>query len=139
MIKENYLYFAEQRVETGNSAAVGAQKGGGGGIPGCDPEAALLPVSSYLGLDIATNTVSLKFKSANGHTNNTIIALTCDTANIKKVIEASTKIMNSYPHASGFVVFADAESLSDKKPEFHPLLEGLVTDVAITDGHICGT
>ena len=47
--------------------------------------------------------------------------------------------MNSYPHASGFVVFADAESLSDKKPEFHPLLEGLVTDVAITDAHICGT
>ena len=140
MIKENYLYFAESTVETGitsGGTVEGANFAGNGGRVGCDPEAALLPVSSFLGLDIATNTVTLKFKSAAGYATTTSVALTCATANIKKVIEASNKIMNSYPHASGFVVFADAETKTNKKPQFHPLLEGLVTDVSIGDSVSC--
>ena len=70
MIKENYLYFAESTVETGitgGGTQAGANFAGNGGVVGCDPEAALLPVSSFLGLDIATNTVTLKFKSAAGY------------------------------------------------------------------------
>lgn len=146
MIKENYLYFAESTVETGitgGGTQAGANFAGNGGVVGCDPEAALLPVSSFLGLDIATNTVTLKFKSAAGYATTTSVALTCATANIKKVIEASNKIMNSYPHASGFIVFADAEVVVDsngaavKKSQFHPLLEGLVTGVSMGDSVSC--
>ena len=62
---------------------------------------------------------------------------------VKKVIEACNKIMNSYPHASGFIVFADAEVVVDsngaavKKSRFHPLLEGLVTGVSMGDSVSC--
>jgi len=142
--KENYLYFAESTVKTGNDQVGGgfdgARRGGGGGIPGCDPEAALLPVRSFLGFDIGSDAIVLKFKSGNSLANNTVVTLSCNIANVRKVIQACTKIMNSYPHATGFIVVADAETIGNtKKAEYHPLFEGLVTGVSITDGHACGS
>ena len=36
-----------------------------------------------------------------------------------------------------YLVATDAETKTNKKPQFHPLLEGLVTDVSIGDSVSC--
>ena len=135
--KENYLYFAESVVETGNTAAAGAKAARDGGVPGCDPEGVLLPVRSYLGLDIGTNAIAYRFESANARDEITQVVLTCEEVDYKEVIFAMSKIMNSYPHSSGFIVVADSETASGT--EYHSLLRGKVTGVSIIDSYVCGS
>ena len=119
----NYLYFAEVLVE--DSAA--------------NPEALLLPASSYLGADPVNSTsCNLFFKSADGtQATREVITLTyATTANgggFKRVIKALTQALNAHP-ADGFVVFADQESGTavSKSSEYSKLLNGMgVTTVAI--------
>jgi hypothetical protein len=124
---ENYLYFAETPCQTG------------GAVTGCDPEAALLPVSSYLGCDTDTTSTLFKFMSCNGTSGTTTITLSHAAGNNKFVIDAMMRIMNSYPHATGFIVAADSEvtTAGSKKAEYHPLFRGKVTGVAIVDSRSC--
>lgn len=125
---ENYLYFAEDPVETG------------GANSGCDPESALLPVSSYLGCDPSgTGSTAFKFMSCNGTSGVTTITLSHGTNENKSIIDSLMRIMNSYPHTSGYIIVADSEVIgSTKKAEYHPMFRGKVTSVAITDTKSCG-
>ena len=59
---ENYLYFAEAAVETGGAT---------------NPEAMLIPASSYLGCDPESTTITIfKFKALDGTATIETIALT---------------------------------------------------------------
>ena len=128
----NYLYFAENLVETGGAS---------------NPEALLLPADSYLGADPAsTTTTSFFFKSVDGvPTAREVITIThATTANgggFKRMVRAMTLALNAnYPSNDGFIVFADEEAdtasitgAANKSTEYSKLLRGLgVTTVAIT-------
>jgi hypothetical protein len=128
----NYLYFAENLVETGMST---------------DPEAILVPADSYLGADpVSATQTKLFFKDAEGVTTiRTIVTLThantADGGGFKRVVRALSLALNAdYPSNDGFIVFADEEADTDsitgaanKSTEYSKLLNGLgVTTVAIT-------
>ena len=127
----NYLYFAEALVE--DSAA--------------NPEALLLPASSYLGANpVSATTTDFFFKSADGtQATREVIRLThnnlADGGGYKKMVRAMTLALNAnYPSNDGFIVFADEEAdtasitgAANKSTEYSKLLRGLgVTTVAIT-------
>ena len=122
----NYLYFAEALVE--DSAA--------------NPEALLLPASSYLGSNpVSATTTDFFFKSADGtQATREVIRLThnnlADGGGYKKMVRAMTLALNAnYPSNDGFIVFADEESGTavNKSTEYSVLLNDLnVTTVAIT-------
>ena len=96
----NYLYFAEDDVQTGGAS---------------NPEALLIPADHYLGSNpVSTTTADFFFKSVDGVQNaREIIRLTYfTTANgggYKKVNDAMCAAANASPHSSGFVVIADME------------------------------
>ena len=127
----NYLYFAENLVETGGAS---------------NPEALLLPADSYLGADPASaTTTTFYFKSVDGvPTAREAITIThANTANgggFKRMVRAMTLALNAnYPSNDGFIVFADEEAdtgsitgAANKSTEYSKLLNGLsVTTVAI--------
>jgi len=96
----NYLYFAEDDVQTGGAS---------------NPEALLIPANHYLGCDpISTTTADFIFKSVDGvQTAREVVRLTFfTTANgggYKRVCDAFTAASNASPNSSGFVVVADME------------------------------
>ena len=99
----NYLYFAENLVETGGA--------------GVDQEAFMVPASYYLGADpISATTTALYFKDPVRDNGNRIkVLLThANAANgggYKNVVRALGAAMNkSMPSNDGFVVFADEEA-----------------------------
>ena len=99
---ENYLYFAENLVETGGA--------------GADQEAFMVPASYYLGADpISATTTALYFKDPvrdNGDRIKVLLthANTANSGGYKNVVRALGAAMNkNTPTNGGFVVFADEE------------------------------
>ena len=99
---ENYLYFAENLVETGGA--------------GADQEAFMVPASYYLGADpISTTTTALYFKDPvrdNGDRIKVLLThgLLAAGGGYKNVVRALGAAMNkNKPSNDGFVVFADEE------------------------------
>ena len=99
---ENYLYFAENLVETGGA--------------GADQEAFMVPASYYLGADpISTTTTALYFKDPvrdNGDRIKVLLthANAANGGGYKNVVRALGAAMNkNTPTNGGFVVFADEE------------------------------
>jgi len=99
---ENYLYFAENLVETGGA--------------GADQEAFMVPASYYLGADpISATTTALYFKDPvrdNGDRIKVLLthANAANGGGYKNVVRALGAAMNkNTPSNDGFVVFADEE------------------------------
>lgn len=99
----NYLYFAENLVETGGA--------------GVDQEAFMVPASYYLGADpISATTTALYFKDPvrdNGDRIKVLLthANAANGGGYKNVVRALGAAMNkSMPSNDGFVVFADEEA-----------------------------
>ena len=100
---ENYLYFAENLVETGGA--------------GVDQEAVMVPASSFLGADpISTTTTALYFKDPvrdNGDRVKVLLthATAANGGGYKEVVRALGAAMNKNVRTNdGFVVFADEEA-----------------------------
>ena len=113
----NYLYFAEDPVETTN-------------------EAMMLPVSSYRGCDPGDGTTAFYFESVDGTASREAITLTHTAGKNKEVIAAMVAIMNTDPPANGMIVVADSEVIGTAPNEtksvvFHKQFRGLVTACAI--------
>ena len=111
---ENYLYFAEGVVETGEDGT---------------SEAICVPASNYMGADpTSTTTISFKFKNAygiKGRVHN--IKLTHDAGKTKEVIRAFMNGMHANPQHGGFVVMVDQETGTavNKDPFINPVFRGL--------------
>ena len=102
---ENYLYFAENLVETGGA--------------GADQEAFMVPASYYLGADpISATSTALYFKDPVRDNGNRIKVLLTHATGVsgakggyKNVVRALTAAMNRDNKGNGgFVVFADEEA-----------------------------
>jgi len=118
---ENYLYFAEEDVETGANAV---------------SEAITVPASSYLFADpesaILTN---FYFKSVLGSDYGMQkVALAHTSGKNKEVIKGVLACVNAGPKSGGFVIVANANVAAlTTGVEFSEALEGFVTGVAITE------
>tara|TARA_R100000329_G_scaffold96678_1_gene80146 strand:+ start:582 stop:938 length:357 start_codon:yes stop_codon:yes gene_type:complete len=112
--RQNYLYFAEDPVETTN-------------------EAMLLPVSSYRGCDPGDGTTGFFFESVDGTATREVITLTHTAGKNKQVINAMIEIMNgAHKNNDGFTVVADSELIGTTKAAvFHKAFKGIVTACAI--------
>ena len=113
----NFLYFAEDPVETTN-------------------EAIMVPVSSYNGCNpTATTTTEFFFDSVDGTPTREVVELTHGVNDGKHVIDAMARIMGTKPHSPGMIVVADAEIIAGaaNKPNsvFHKEFRGTVTGCAI--------
>jgi len=126
----NYLYFAEDDVQTGGTA---------------NPEAIMVPADSYLGSNpVSTTTADFFFKPVSGEvTTREVVRLTYSTTanggGYKRVNDAMCAMANAYPHSGGFVVVADSEvtasgsSATPKEAIYSDAFRGMgVTTVAIT-------
>lgn len=126
---ENYLYFAEADVETGDDGS---------------SEALCVPASSYIGADPGNGTTTLYFKNAMGdnaglHT----VELTHTAAKNKEVMKGVMACINAHPNKGGFINVANANAAAlTTGVQFNEALGGFVTAVSITDtetGGITGT
>ena len=126
---ENYLYFAEADVETGDDGS---------------SEALCVPASSYIGADPGDGTTTLYFKNAMGdnaglHT----VELTHTAAKNKEVMKGVMACINAHPNKGGFINVANANAAAlTTGVQFNEALGGFVTAVSITDtetGGITGT
>ena len=93
---ENYLYFAEADVETGDDGS---------------SEALCVPASSYIGADPGNGTTTLRFKNAMGdnagvHT----VVLTHTAGKNKEVMRGVMACVNAHPSDGGFIVVANANA-----------------------------
>ena len=126
----NYLYFAEDDVQTGGES---------------NPEAIMVPADSYLGSNpVSATTADFFFKPVSGEvTTREVIRLTysntADGGGYKKVVGAICAAANGYPHSGGFIVVADSEVTASgsadtpKEAIYSDLFRGMgVTTVAIT-------
>jgi len=124
---ENYLYFAEAVVETGDDGL---------------SEALLLPASSYIGADpTSTTTTRFRFAGADGDDENVaIVTLTHGAGNNKEVIRGVLNCINANTTHGGFVVVADMETGTavNKAPNVNPIFNGDVTNVTIDDSNTDG-
>ena len=120
-MQENYLYFAESAVTTGNSGT------------GTGQTAMMVPMSSYLSCDpISTTTTEFKFRGVGGRDRTETVTLTHTANKNKDVIVAFSEIINS-PSNGRMVIVADAEAIAAKKyAEYHLGFKGLVTGCAIS-------
>jgi hypothetical protein len=126
---ENYLYFAEADVETGDDGS---------------SEALCVPASSYIGADPGNGTTTLYFKNAMGdnaglHT----VELTHTAAKNKEVMKGVMACINAHPNKGGFINVANANAAAlTTGVQFNQALGGFVTAVSISDtetGGITGT
>ena len=117
---ENYLYFAEGVVETGEDGV---------------SEAICVPASNYMGADPASTTsVSFKFKNAYGLKGGVHdIKLDHTAGKTKEVIRAFMNAMHANPQHGGFVVMVDAETGTavNKDPFINPVFRGLGVTVPL--------
>ena len=126
----NYLYFAEDDVQTGGES---------------NPEAIMVPADSYLGSNpVSTTTADFFFKAVTGDEDTReVIRLTYNTTanggGYKNVVGAICAAANGYPHSGGFIVVADSEvtaagsANTNKEAIYSDLFRGMgVTTVAIT-------
>ena len=126
---ENYLYFAEADVETGDDGSSAAL---------------CVPASSYIGADPGNGTTTLYFKNAMGdnagiHT----VELTHTAAKNKEVMKGVMACINAHPNKGGFINVANANAAAlTTGVQFNEALGGFVTAVSISDtetGGITGT
>jgi hypothetical protein len=110
----NYLYFAEDPVETTN-------------------EALMVPASSYRGCDpTAATTTEFFFESVDSTATREVVELTHTSGANKQVIADMVAIMNTDPPANGMIVVADSELIGTTKLAlFHRQFKGKVTAAAI--------
>ncbi len=119
---ENYLYFAEADVETGDGVT--------------DSEALCVPASSYIGADpISATTTAFHFKNAMGDNAGTHkVTLTHTSAKNKEVIRALMSCVNAHPSKGGFIEVANANAAAlTTGTIFSEAFGGAVTDVSIED------
>jgi len=127
---ENYLYFAEAVVETGD---------GGFASPS---EALMVPASSYIGADPNSATAThFRFANSDGDDSNVaIIKVTHTTGKNKEVIKAMLRCINAEP-TTGFVVVIDEETGTavNKSANINPVFNGLgVSGISIVDDNVDG-
>ncbi len=118
---ENYLYFAEADVETGDDGS---------------SEALCVPASSYIGADPGNGTTTLRFKNAMGdnagvHT----VVLTHTAGKNKEVMRGVMACINAHPSEGGFVVVANSNAAAvTTGTEYNKVFNGLgMSTVAITE------
>ena len=112
MVNENFLYFAQPGVETGEDGT---------------SEAIMVPASKFIGADaVSATSTSFTFKHAYGKAGAThLIRLTHDSGKNKEVIKAFMNAMNANPQKGGFVVMTDYETGSAKSANINPIFKGL--------------
>tara|TARA_B100000073_G_scaffold310000_1_gene282112 strand:+ start:127 stop:1029 length:903 start_codon:yes stop_codon:yes gene_type:complete len=123
---ENYLYFAEADVETGDDGS---------------SEALCVPASSYIGADPGDGTTTLRFKNAMGdnagvHT----VVLTHTAGKNKEVMRGVMACVNAHPSEGGFIVVANANAAAvTAGTEYNKVFNGLgMSTVAITEAETGG-
>jgi len=123
---ENYLYFAEADVETGDDGS---------------SEALCVPASSYIGADPGSGTTTLRFKNAMGdnagvHT----VVLTHTAGKNKEVMRGVMACVNAHPSEGGFIVVANANAAAvTAGTEYNKVFNGLgMSTVAITEAETGG-
>ena len=123
---ENYLYFAEADVETGDDGS---------------SEALCVPASSYIGADPGDGTTTLRFKNAMGdnagvHT----VVLTHTAGKNKEVMRGVMACINAHPSEGGFIVVANANAAAvTAGTEYNKVFNGLgMSTVAITEAETGG-
>jgi hypothetical protein len=112
--RQNYLYFAEDPVETTN-------------------EAIMVPASSYLGCDVGNGSTVFSFESVDGTATAELVTLTHTALKNKQVIQAMVEIINgAHKNNDGYTVVADSELIGTTKAAvFHKAFGGVVTACAI--------
>ena len=117
---ENYLYFAEAVVETGDDTL---------------SEALMVPAKNFIKAEpVSATQTAFYFKNALGLKNGTHkVVLTHGSANNKATIKGVMACVNAA--SGGFVVVADAETgtAANKLSNFNQVFNGDVTAVAISD------
>jgi hypothetical protein len=118
---ENYLYFAEADVETGDDGS---------------SEALCVPASSFIGADPGATTTTLRFKNAMGdnagvHT----VVLTHTAAKNKEVMRGVMACINAHPSKGGFIIVANANAAAlTTGTQYNDVFKGLgLSTVAITE------
>ena len=129
---ENYLYFAEADVETGDDGS---------------SEAICVPASSYIGADPGATTTTLYFKNAMGDNDaQHKVVLTHTAAKNKEVMRGVMACVNAHPNKGGFIIVANANAAAlTTGVQYNDVFKGLgLSTVAITteslgEGGIIGT
>lgn len=118
---ENYLYFAEAVVETGDDGSA---------------EALCVPASSFAGIETSINTrTAVYFNGGRDALHRVILTHTANKQ--KDVVKAILQCVNGHPSNGGFVVVADFETGTavDKGTNVYKgLLDAGVTAVTIANG-----
>ena len=118
---ENYLYFAEADVETGDDGS---------------SEALCVPASSYIGADPGNGTTTLYFKNAMGDNAGVHkVVLTHTAAKNKEVMRGVMACINAHPNKGGFINVANANAAAlTTGVQYNDVFKGLgMSTVAITD------
>ena len=119
---ENFLYFAEAVVETGDDGF---------------SEACMVPASSYVGANpLSASTTELKFRGQTGDDDSLLfVKFTHKSGAHKEIVRALGACMNANPQKGGFVRVFDMETGTavKKNPFVNPLFNGL--DVASVSVH----
>ena len=118
---ENYLYFAEADVETGDDGS---------------SEAITVPASSFVGADPGAGTTTLYFKNALGDNDGLHkVVLTHTAGKNKEVMRGVMACINAHPSEGGFIVVANSNAAAaSTTTEYAPVFNGLgMTTVAITE------
>ncbi len=117
---ENYLYFAEADVETGDDGS---------------SEALCVPASSYIGADPGNGTTTLRFKNAMGDNAGIhVVELTHTAGKNKEVMRGVMSCINAHPNKGGFIEVANANAAAlTTGTIFSEVFDGAVTAVAITE------
>ncbi len=111
MAYKNYLYFAEDDVETVQDAM-------------------LLPSGSYRGCDAVSGGVQLMFESVSAEPTRDIIKLHCTNGNQKAVLKGFVSLLNAT--SGGMIVVADFNVANGQQAVGgHPIFNGLVTDCTV--------
>jgi len=119
---ENYLYFAEADVETGDQVG--------------HSEALCVPASSYIGADPGATTTTLSFKNAMGDNAGIHkVVLTHTAGKNKEVMRGVMACINASPSEGGFIVVANSNTAAaTATTEYNKVFSGLgMSTVAITE------
>ena len=117
---ENYLYFAEADVETGDDGA---------------SEAITVPASSFVGADPGNGTTTLYFKNAMGDNDGLHkVVLTHTAGKNKEVMRGVMACINAHPNKGGFINVANSNAAAvTTGTEYNAVFDGLgLSTVAIT-------
>ena len=118
---ENYLYFAEAVVETGDDGSA---------------EALCVPSSSFAGIETSISTRTAVYFNGGRDALHRVI-LTHTAAKQKDVVKAILQCVNGYPSNGGFVVVADFETgtaVNKSTNVYRGLLDAGATSVVIQNG-----